>query len=137
MKNKILSLGIIATLGIMLITLTACGKNSSITYSELTNVVRNATTNVGPTIGESFDNALSNAEWTETMRSTYITEVKVSGKDKESGEEIEIIWEVTSPGGDDHNYQLKSYTRNGTSKDVLSAGAYLRECAQKVKDAQN
>lgn len=135
MKKKILSLTlIIAMLGGILILLTGCEENSNKIYSKMINVVRNAATSVGPTFGETLDYGLENSNWTEKTMSVYTTEVKVTGKDRETGDSIEIGWEVTSPGGDDHNYKLKTFTRNGEDKGAFSASSYIREYALKVKE---
>lgn len=135
MKSKILSIGIILILGVMLITLTGCGgNNNSKSYSEMINVIRENTTSAGLKMGDILDSAIEKQDWTEEKKSVYITEVKLTGKDKQTGDSIEFLWEITSPGGDNHNYSCKSFLRNGEEKGILTAGAYIREYESKLKE---
>ena len=123
-------------------TLTGCGDDEggssgkkSKSYSEKIKAVRDCESNTtGQKYGDTLDYALKDYEWTEDVRSVYTTYVTVTGKDKESGEKIEITWEVTDPGGNDYNISFYSFTRDGEKKDAFSASAYVREYGQELKN---
>lgn len=95
MKNKILGVGITITLIIILLVLTGCGNSGSKNYSEDIQNIRNQTVGLlnGKTFGEILDVALENAKWSENDNySLQSGAVIVKGKDKNSGEEVEIVW---------------------------------------------
>lgn len=102
MKKKILSLGVIAVLIAMLFTLTGCGdkknEKKQQEYTEAMMEVRNRTAGIlkGKTIGEILDVALEDATWKEdTDYSILSGAIIVKGKDKKSGDEVELIWLTT------------------------------------------
>lgn len=99
MKKKILSLGVIAVLVVMLISLTGCGNNEGEKkqqeYTEAMIELRNYTVGVldGKTVGEILDIALEDAIWEENTNYSIMSgAVIVKGKDKNSGDEVELIW---------------------------------------------
>lgn len=95
--NKI-TISCILILTIILITLTGCGKNDSESnknYSEDIQNIRNQTVGLleGKTFGDILDVALEDAKWSEDDSYSLTSgAVIVEGKDKETGENIEIIW---------------------------------------------
>ena len=106
MKKKTLSLGVIAILIIMLFALTGCGDNNSKNgkkeYTEAMMELRNYTVGVlnGKTVGEILDVALEDATWEEnTNYSISSGAVIVEGKDKNSGDEVEIVWLTSVESG--------------------------------------
>lgn len=102
MKKKILCLGVIAALIAILFTLTGCGdkknEKKQQEYTEAMMEVRNRAPGIlnGKTIGEILDVALEDATWRkDTDYSILSGAVIVNGKDKKSGDEVELIWLTT------------------------------------------
>lgn len=112
MKKKILSLGIITILVIMLVLLTGCGdkennkSNENIKinkeYQEYIDAIRNAEASdyfSKYTLGELFDNALTDSVWDQYIRElpggTNKILISVKGNDKFNENEVtEVIYEV-------------------------------------------
>lgn len=134
MKQKILTVGCAILLAIMLITLTGCGGAGSTNYSEDIQTIRNQTVGLlnGKTFGAILDVALENAKWSEDDSYSLTSgAVKVEGKDKESGEDVEIIWlkEAQEAGSN-----FEKMTKGGEEIGYSEFLSYLQDYEDQVEE---
>lgn len=134
MKQKILTVGCAILLAIMLITLTGCGGAGSTNYSEDIQTIRNQTVGLlnGKTFGAILDVALENAKWSEDDSYSLTSgAVKVEGKDKESGEDVEIIWlkEAQEAGSN-----FEKMTKGGEEIGYSEFLSYLQDYEDQIEE---
>ena len=133
MKNKILSIALVFVilLGATYI-LTGCESSeksgSSKTekkYSELITAVRENTTSKEHKIGEIVDYAIKDGKWEEEYYTSTERYVKVTGIDKESGEEVTIAWLVSLNKNGVEKIDYGYYTKGGNNGTMLGCAQYL------------
>ena len=134
MKRKILTIGCVILLAVMLITLTGCGNSENENYSEDIQNIRNQTVGLlnGKTFGAILDVALENAKWSEDDSYSLTSgAVKVEGKDKESGEDVEIIWlkEAQEAGSN-----FEKMTKGGEEIGYSAFLSYLQDYEDQVAE---
>lgn len=144
MKKKILSIVIIMVLGLMLITLTGCGDKNKDNYSEAMNEIRNTKFSaLGDfTIGEYIDFALQDAKWTEDNnysgdRGTGA--IKVVGKDKDTGNEVEILWIQEIKNGSEKESNIDYIVIDGKKEDndAMAYSKYIQYLSKYKSDLES
>lgn len=134
MKNKILGVGITIALIIMLLVLTGCDNSESKNYSEDIQNIRNQTVGLlnGKTFGAILDVALENAKWSENDNySLKSGAVMVKGKDKNSGDEVEIIWLKKA---DEASSNFEKMTKGGEEIGYSQFLSYLQDYEDEVEE---
>lgn len=133
MKKKVLNLILVVAmlLGATYV-LTGCGssdnKDSNKTekeYSELITAVRENTTSKGHKIGEIVDYAIKDGKWEEEYYNSIEKYVKVTGTDRESGEEITIAWLVSLNKEGIEKIDYGYYIKDGDEGTKLGCAQYL------------
>lgn len=134
MKQKILTMGCTILLTIMLITLTGCGNSNNKNYSEDIQNVRNQTVGIlnDKTFGAILDVALENEKWSENDNySLKGGAVIVKGKDKNSGDDVEIVWLKKAK---EASSNFEKMTKGGEEIGYSQFLSYLQEYEDSVKD---
>lgn len=141
MKKKILIIGIVAILISILFILTGCGENSKESskeaeveeYSELIVAVRENTTSKGHKIGDIIDYAIEDGKWEEEYYGSSIERyVKVTGTDKETGDEIVIAWNVTMSKNGVEKIEYAYFKENGADSTILGCAQYLNKYESEI-----
>ena len=131
MKRKLLS---ILLIGVMVIGLTGCGKKV-FEYTENMKEMRSYTAGYidNKTIGEVLDVAIVDAEWSETEKqgATVSGRIFVKGKDKKSGNNVELIWKTSLDMYDDNGFE--SFTKDGEELTYGQFLDYLKDYVDEVK----
>lgn len=123
MKKKLLS---ILLIGILVIGLTGCGNSSnkgSNEYTDAMNKIRNTKFEMlgeKYNIGNYIDYAIPNAKWSED--DNYVGDrgngaVKVVGNDKNTGNEVEIVWIKNIENGVKRESSIDYIVLNGVKED--------------------
>jgi hypothetical protein len=137
MKKKILVIGIVVILISMLVVLTGCGENNKESskeakaeekYSELIVAVRENTNSKGHKIGDIIDYAIKDGKWEEEYYGSSIERyVKVTGTDKETGDEIVIAWNVSMSKNGVDKIEYAYFKENGEDSTMLGCAQYLNK----------
>lgn len=133
MKRKILTIGCVILLAVMLITLTGCGNSENENYSEDIQNIRNQTVGLlnGKTFGAILDVALENSKWSENDNYSLTSgAVIVKGKDKNSGEDIEITWLKKA---EEASSNFEKMTKGGEEIGYSQFLSYLQEYEDQVE----
>ena len=150
MKKKILSLGIITILIIMLVLLTGCGdtennkSNENIKinkeYQEYIDAIRNAEASdyfSEYTLGELFDNALTDSVWDQYIRElpggTNKILISVKGNNKFNENEVtEVIYEVNK-----ETLEYKYYSMYVDNEKVSSLTTLMKDSSNDLDEQKN
>ncbi len=119
---------------VILLGITGCGGADSKNYSEDIQKIRNQTVGIlqGKTFGDILDVALEDAEWSDD--DNYSIEsgaVMVTGKDVETGQQIEIIWLKKAKVASSN---FEKMTKDGKSVGYSQFLSYLRSYEEQVKE---
>ena len=123
MKRKLLS---ILLIGVLFIGLTGCGNSSnksSNKYTDAMNKIRNTKFEMlgeEYNVGNYIDYAIPNAKWSED--DNYVGDrgngaVKVVGNDKNTGNEVEIVWIKNIENGIKRESSIDYIIINGVKED--------------------
>ena len=150
MKKKILSLGIIVILVIMLVLLTGCGdtennkSNENIKinkeYQEYIDAIRNAKAGdffSNYTLGELFDNALTDSVWNQYIRElpggTNKILISVKGNNKFNENEVtEVIYEVNK-----ETLEYKYYSMYVDNEKVSGLTTLMKDSSNDLDEQKN
>ena len=150
MKKKILSLGIIVILVIMLVLLTGCGdtennkanEDNKINkeYEEYIDAIRNAKASdyfSEYTLGELFDNALTDSVWDQYIRElpggTNKILISVKGNNKFNENEVtEVIYEVNK-----ETLEYKYYSMYVDNEKVSGLTTLMKESSNDLDEQKN
>lgn len=129
MKNKII-LGLVVI--ITMFSLTGCGKKT-IEYTENMKDMRSYTAGYidNKTLGELLDIAIIDADWQETAKqgATKSGKIIVTGKDRNTKAEVELVWKTTLDMYEDNGFD--SFKKDG---ETLTYGDFLDYLKSYVKD---
>ena len=142
MKKGNIILKTIGLLLVMVIFITGCGNNNTQEdYTEAMEEIRNTKFVIlgDYTIGEYLDCALTDAKWTEEDNYTGDRgkgAVKVVGKDKNTGESIEILWvkEMTNGLKNESNIDYIIIDGEKTDSDAMAYTKYIQYLQKYKKD---